>query len=272
MTRDSNSHYVTATIAMPKLNQTKRKLKRMDSSSLMNDSNRSHNKLNKATSAAAAAAATAAVALNRKIVFEIYTQSQEGALRSTTNNSNEMPLTVMRIVPPNHRRNEYHAINNNNHEAPPVPLLRHSSVPKRKELKLTIIPIPTIVTATAAALSPSTANTAITTPSPPSIAIKPNAFIRNLFDTLRPSKSRSGFYSPTRDMPPIGNMALQLSTNVDVDVDGEDDDEIEVANNDVRRNEGDGSISNSSMKHVGQNALEDELSAYMQEIHEREKR
>lgn len=269
MTRDSHSHYVTATIATPKLNQTKRKLKRMDSS-LMNDSNRNHNQLNKATSAAAAAAA---VALNRKIVFEIYTQSQEGALRSTTNSSNQMPLTVMKILPPNHRQNEFHAINNNNHEAPPAQLLRHSSVPIRKELKLTIIPIPTIVTATAAALSPSTANTAISTPSPPSITMKPIAFIRNLFDSLRPSKSRSGFYSPTRDLSPIGEIALQLSTNVDVD----DGDGTDVAN-DVRRkeqlsgDEGDGSISNSSMKHVGQNALEDELSAYMQEIREREKR
>lgn len=288
VTRDSQSHYVTTKIATPNINQTKRKLKRMDSN-LLNDSirSRNHNKFNKTPSAtAAAAAATAAVALNRKIVFEIYTQSQEGALRSATVNSNQMPLATMKL-PSNHRQNEYQASHNNNNHDPSPALLRHSSVPKRKELKLTIIPIPTVVTATAAASPLATHTSATSTPlsvSPPSIATKPIAFIRNLFVSLRQSKSRPGFYSPTRDLPaPIGKIALQLSTNVNIDDDDheaieEDDyDYNDDKSNDIRHgqlsgDEGDGSISNSSMGHVDQNALEDELSAYMQELREREKR
>lgn len=266
VTRDAQSHYVTAKIATPKIPHTKRKFKRMDDN-LMNDSNNcSSNKLNKDTAAAAA------VALNRKIVFEIYTQSQEGALRSTTDNSNHhhMPSVVMEILP-NQRQNEYH-VTNNSHDAPTPVLLRHSSAPNRKELKLTIIPIPSIVTATAAAPTSATIS-AITPPSSSNIAMKPIAFVRNLFVSLRQSKSRPGFYSPTRDLPPIGKIALHLSANVAI---ADDADEPNVTN--VKRNEqlysdeSDGSISNSSMKHVGQNALEDELSAYMQELREREKR
>lgn len=251
-----------------------------------NNNNHNHNKLNMA--------AAAAVALNRKIVFEIYTQSQEGALRSTTNNTSQMPLTAMKM-PPNHAAN-------NNHDAPAPALLRHSSAPKRKELKLTIIPIPSsvVTTATAAASlslaststpsSPTTTSTMTMTTTPSNIAMRPIAFIRNLFVSLRPSKSRPGFYSPTRDLPPIGKIALQLSTSVNIDdndggggggggIDENDDDDDDngiVAHakhhEQLSSDEGDGSISNTSLKHVDQNALEDELSTYMQEIREREKR
>lgn len=261
VTRDSQSHYVTARIATPKINQAKRKLKRTDSD-LVNEYNRSNSNLNKVTAAAAA------VALNRKIVFEIYTQPQEGALCSTTDNSNQMPLAIMKISPNQRQRNEYHATNNNL-DAPPQSLLRHSSVSKQKELKLTILPMPTVGTATAATSLTSTIS-ATTTPHSSNIVMKPIAFIRSLFVSLRQSKSRPGFYSPTRDPTPIGKMALQLSANDD-NVNAYD-----VAN--IKRKEqlssdedGD-TITNSSMKHVDKNALEDELSAYMQELHEREKR
>lgn len=278
VTRDSQSHYVTAKIATPKINQTKRKLKRTNGNNSMNDFNRSNsssNSLNRATAAAAA------VALNRKIVFEIYTQSQEGALRSTTDSLNQMPLAIMKIPPNQRQQNEYHHhhhATNNNLDATPEDLLSHSSVPKRKELKLTIIPIPTVVTATAAASPMATMSPVATTPqSPSNIAMKPIAFIRNLLVSLRQSKSRSGFYSPTRDLPPIGKIALQLSANVNVVddvvvVDNYDVSNAKPHNEQLSSDDGDGSISNSSMKHVDQNALEDELSAYMQELREREKR